>query len=798
MLHDLRFAVRRFARQRGFFVTAVLTIALGIGLSATVFAVVDGVLFRPLPYRDPERLVAVYGAVRAEESPMMPVSYPDLVDWRAAARTVDRFEGYDLGGVQARVRGTDETLQVPSAAVTSGFFELLGARAGLGRTFLADDFTAGAQPVAVISYRIWRGAFGGDPAVLGRTLDRGDRPYTIVGVMARQFVFPIPSRRFAPEVMVPFDITAPVSAERNQRSLYLVGRLAPRASIEQAQAELDAIALRLKPLFVPRPNTFPGAFDGATVMDLRDQLTRASRSALWLVFAAAATVFLIACMNVVSLLLAQAEDRRRELAVRTAIGASRWALARQLLVEATLLATAGAAAGWLISAATFGALARQVPRWLQLLGDPGINGRTAAFALIMAALTVIVAGLVPALRASAEAPRAALADGGRQAMGVRRGRHVLLLAEVALATLLLSAGSIMLRSWLTLNAQESGMDAERVIAVRATPARATDAAARARFNALIADAVRRVPGVEAVAWVDMPLLQSAVKGSSFVPPSTVRSPAGMDTDVTVTPNYFSTMGVPIRMGRGLADADRGRRVVISEALARRYWPGRNPVGETIRYGEGTREIAGVAGDARDVSFDRPPTPTLYHPWDDSRASIATVLLRFSGPADRVMADVRRAVREAEPAAAITMLATVDTLLSVSIAPRTFNTMLFGVFGAAGVLVALIGIYALVSFLVARREREMGIRLALGATARGLKLFVVAGILRWVTGGVVVGLGAALLCAQYLKPFVYQIPADDPRTLALVSVTFVLVAAGASYLPARRAARVDPMIALRTE
>jgi putative ABC transport system permease protein len=787
-----------FARQRGFFVTAVLTIALGIGLSATVFAVVDGVLFRPLPYRDPGRLIAVYGAVRAEGDLTMPVSYPDLVDWRAASRTVEQFEGYDLGGVQARVRGSDETTQVPSAAVTAGFFEMLGAHAAIGRTFLADDFKAGAPPVAVISYRIWRGAWGGDPDVLGRTLERGNRPFTIVGVMPREFVFPTPSRRFAPEVMVPFDATVPGVNDRTERSLYLVARLAPRASIEQTKTELDGVALGLAPLFVPRPNRHPGAFDGATVMDLRDQLTRASRSVLWLVFAAAAAVFLIACMNVVSLLLAQGEERRRELAVRTAIGAGRSALVRQLVVEATLLATVGAATGWLVSAAAFGAMTRQVPRWLQLLGDPGMNGRTAAFAAIMTALTVIVAGLVPALRASADAPRAALAGGGRQATGMRRGRHVLLLLEVALATLLLCAGSIMLRSWLTLNAQDSGMDADRVIAVRAFPAGPSDAALRARFNTLIADVLRRVPGVESLAWVDMPILQSALKGSNFIPPRTVRSPAGMDTDVAVTPNYFSTMGVPIRMGRGLTESDRGRGVVISEALARRYWPGGNPVGETIRYGDGTREIVGVAGDARDVSFDRPPTPTLYHAWDDRQPSVATVLLRFSGPADRVMADVRRAVREAEPAAPIAMLATVDTLLSVSVAPRTFNTLLFGVFGASGVIVALVGIYGLVSFLVARREREMGIRLALGASARGLKLFVIAAILRWVSAGVAVGIAAALLCAQYLKPFVYQIPANDPATLVLVALTFVAVAAAASYLPARRAARVDPMIALRTE
>jgi len=362
---------------------------------------------------------------------------------------------------------------------------------------------------------------------------------------------------------------------------------------------------------------------------------------------------------------------------------------------------------------------------------------------------------------------------------------------------LLCAGTIMLRGYLALTAQDSGMDADCVIVVRSVLLGLLDVAARTLYNARMATAIARVPGVEAVAFINMPLLQSLRAGTDFKPPATARG-GPEETDVVVTPNYFDTMGVAIRMGRGLTEADRGLGVVISETVARRYWPGRNPVGETIQYGAGTRDIVGVAADARDVSFDRPPTPTLYHAWDDRDASVATIVARFSGPPERVAADIRRAVREAEPAAAITMLATIEDLISASIAPRTFNTLLFGVFGAAGVLVALVGIYGLVSFLVARREREMGIRLALGASTRGLKVLVVSGTLRWVAGGVAAGIAAALLGAQYLKPFVYQIPANDPATLTVVTIGFVVIAAGASYLPARRAARVDPIVALRAE
>jgi predicted permease len=427
-----------------------------------------------------------------------------------------------------------------------------------------------------------------------------------------------------------------------------------------------------------------------------------------------------------------------------------------------------------------------------------LGARAAAFAAILTLVTLVIVGLVPALRASSQAPQIALASGGRHAGGMRRGRHALLLVEVALATLLLCAGSIILRGWLTLRSQESGMDAARIIAVRSVPSGVNDAPRRTRHNTLVADAIGRVPGVESVAFVDMPLLQGVVHGSGFIPPAHVPSRAGMDTDVTVTPNYFDTMGIPMRMGRGLSDADRGRGVVISEAVAHRYWPGRSPIGETIRYRDGTREIVGVAGDARDVSFDRPPTPTLYHLWDPQQASIATLLVRFSGPADRVTREIRRAVRDADEGAAITMLSTVADLLTVSIAERNFDTALFGVFGVSGVVVALVGIYGLVSFVVARREREMGIRLALGATGRGLKVFIVSGTLRWIAGGLACGIALALVFARDLKPFVYEVPANDPVTLGLVGISFLAVAAAASYIPARRAARVDPMIALRSE
>ncbi|HEX4565236.1 MAG TPA: ADOP family duplicated permease [Vicinamibacterales bacterium] len=793
MLQDLRFALRLFLRRPRFAAVAIATIALGIVLSATVFALVDGVLFRPLPYREPNRLVAVYGAVRAEGQFTMSASYQDLVDWRAGSRALQQLEAMvSRGG--ARVYGADETTLMNSTGVSEGFFDMLGVRARIGRTFTADDFRPSAPPAAVVTYHLWTTALGSDPDVLGKRLTVGAVDYTIVGVLPRAFVFPL-SRRFAPDVAVPL-IPGAGAHDRTARGLFLFGRLSDGVTTARAQNELDTIALRLKPLYIGRPNVHPGAFDGVSVKDLRGELTRSSKSALGLVFAAAMTVFLISCLNVVALLVAQAEERRIELAVRAAIGASRRALMRQLLVEAALLAGVSAALGWVASITAFGLVVRQLPPWLQLVGEPRLGARAGIFAAILGLITILVAGL-PAFRAAVAAPRAALAAGARQGTTTHRGRHLLLATEVALAVVLLAAGSAMLRSWLRLYSQDTGMDAEHLIALRAMPPDLTEAAKRTEFNTVLAGAIRRIPGVASVAFVDMPLLQRSVKGSYFRPPRVVRHPGGMDTDVMVTSDYFATAGMRIVSGRGLEPSDRGRAVVITESLARRYWTGSNPVGITIQYGSGVREIVGVVSDARDVSLEY-PVPTLFHVWDDSTAPIATLLVRFTGARGPTMAAIRSAVRAVEVTAAVTMLSTVDDLLTVSVAERNFNTLLFALFAAAALCVSLVGIYGLVSLIVARREREMGIRLALGATARGLKAFVVSATLRWIAAGLTAGLGAALFFADLLKPFVYLVQPNDPWTLVTVATGFFAVAAVTSYVPARRAARVDPVIALRAE
>ena len=663
-VRDIKFALRLFASRRMFFVTTVLTIALGVSLSATVFAIVDGVLFRSLPYRDPSRLVALYGAARADRQWTMPLSVPDLMDWREASQSFAEMEAYDSGQPGARIRGSAESVQSRCSAVTPGFLEMLGVSAAYGRTFAADDFRPGAPAVALISHGLWMGVYAGAPDVLGRTVGIGTGQRTIVGVLPRSFVFPAPGRRFAPEVLVPFN---PVgrSDDRSARLLYVIGRRSPGVSLQQAQTEMDAIALRLKPLFVGRPNVIPGAFDGATLMDLRHNMTRASRSGLWLVFGAVAVVFLIACVNVVGLLLANAEDRKRELAIRAAIGADRATLTRQLLIETGVLAAIGGTAGWLLSMVALPAVLNRIPPWLQLVGDPQLDARSVVFVGILALVTVI-AGMLPAFRSSADAPRAALAIGTVRASPSRRGRHALILVEVALATILLCAGSIMLRSSLILHSQDTGMDAAQSSPCAAfLPARPTPHGAHFTTSELLKRS-GVFPGSSPLRWSTSRCCRKRSKDrDSFHQRRHRRSDPPRWRPISRLRRSTPNDGPCVAYGSDVDVDDRGRRVVISETLAKRYWPGRNPVGETIRYGDGTREIAGVVSDARDVSLDRPPMPTLYHVWDEKDAPIATMVIRFGGRAAMLMPEIRRAVRIADDDAAITMLSTVEDLLTAS-------------------------------------------------------------------------------------------------------------------------------------
>ena len=562
---------------------------------------------------------------------------------------------------------------------------------------------------------------------------------------------------------------------------------------------MDRIALQTAPLYVPGTAIGDTAFDGVTIRPLNEYLTAASRNVLRLVFGAVVLLFVLACVNVAGLLLARRADRERELAIRTAMGAGRSQIARQLVIESALLAAVGGLAGWFVAFATFHVVASRIPAWLQLVGDPELNARALGLTLGGAAVAVVVCGVLPVFARPWRSGERALTGAGRTFSPPRRGRALIAL-EVALSTVLLAAGAILLNSWMRLQSEDPGVDAARVMVIRSIPGGPFNAPARVRYIRRVADELRSVPAVEAVSFTDVPVLSRSMRGSGFIPPFRASGAEGarMDTDMLIGPGYFETMGIPIRQGRALTEADRGRAVVISDTLARRYWPDRSPVGEIIRYGDEMRTIVGVAGDVRDYALDRPAMSTLYHVWDDARGLTATMMVRFSGRPAAVAAQARAALRRVDDRAIVTAFGTYEELLGRSVAERSFNTTLFGLFAVAGLLIALVGVYGMVTVHVAQRAREMGIRAALGATPRRLKASVVASALGPVLIGLVAGICCVLLASRYLRPFVYAIEPTDASTLALVSAAFIALAWTASYLPARRAARVDPLIALRAE
>ena len=798
MLNDLRFGIRLLARNWAFTTTAFLTLALGIGLTTAIFTIVDGVLFRPLPYTDPDRLYVLFGAQRKSEEPQfsLPLSLPEFRDWQRS-RSFDRLAAFETAqGPASQVRGIDESVQVATASITEEFLDLLGVQPALGRAFTREEYTQFPPSVALITDALWRRAFGAEADVIGKTIIRGEDTLTVAAVLPRDFVFPTARRRFAPDVLIPTVRSAQLSASRNYRFLTVIGRLAANVPVEQARLEMEAINAQIAPLYVPGKAIGDIAFDSATFARLDDHLTAGSRNVSRLVFGAVVILFVLACVNVVSLLLARRADREHEFAVRTAVGAGRFQIVRQLVVETAVLAGAAGALGWFVAYAIVEIAVSRLPTSLQLVGEPRMNERVLLLTLLVSSIVVVGCGVLPAMLSTR--PRADHVLHEARNVSRRRDRWTLVALEVALATTLLAAGAIMLHSWLRLQAEDIGIDASRVMVVRSMPGGTFDPTARMLYVTRVADAFRSIPGVESVAFTDAPILSRGMRGSYFVRPFAVRGPEGMDTDQYVSPGYFATLGIPIRMGRALTDADRGRGVVISETTARRYWQGRNPVGETIQYDKETRQIVGVAGNVRDFSMDLPATSTLYHAWNDTRGLTATMMLRFTGSATPVAARARAAVRSVDERAVITTLGTYSELLGRSVAERTFNTILFVLFAGSGLIIALVGVYGTVGIQVAQRQREMGIRAALGASPSKLKRLVLGGALRPVVIGLGIGVGASLLLARYLRPFVYAIAPADPPTLIAVGIAFTAVALAASYLPARRAARIDPIMILRAE
>jgi putative ABC transport system permease protein len=801
LLQDLRYAARGLFRQPAFALTAILTLALGIGASTAMFSVVNAVVLRPLPYPAPDRIVAVTNFWTKSGVRAATVSAPDFHDWKAQSRSFDALAYFAGGEVSVTLNGAGEYASV--YRVTPGFFETLGAQAGAGRLFTTDETRAGGPLAAVITDAFWRKQFSGDPAAVGSTLKFGDRFFTIVGVLEPGIRYPARAEIYAPAWIAP-------ETGRSAHNYRVIGRLKPDVSVAQAQMEMTAIATRLEEQY---PNS--NATKSVVVLPLQDLLVGDTRLTLYVLLAAVGLVLLIACANVANLLLARSASREREMVVRAAVGAVRGRLIRQLLTESLLLALlAGAAGMWLGRLGVLGLVALAPPD-LPRLDEIRIDGVVLGFSLLIALSASIIFGLAPALQVS----RVQLVDGLRQggkgsSIGARGGwaRSAFVMAEVALAVVLVFGAGLLGRSLVELASVQMGFVPEQLLVLRtAVPVRSFQEAPRATafYRDLLAD-LRAVPGVTAVSAVTS--IPTAIRSNGGYwleggpgPDQTgVRAPQALF--IVSTPDYFRALRIPVRRGRDFNDGDSRDApfvAIVNEALVRVSFPDQDPIGRRIRCGLDTLEymtIVGVVADVRTAGAARNPQPEIYMPYEQHPGpATALDIVARSESSDplSLAATMTRMIRDRNPEVPVRVATMESTLDSASATPR-FRTFLFVVFATVALLLALAGVYGVMAYTVSQRLPELGVRVALGATPRHVMSMVLGYGAKLAAAGLVIGLALSVAAGRLLQGLLFNVTPRDPVMLALVIITVALATLAACYVPGRRAVRVDPMLALRAE
>ena len=795
---DLRFGARLLGRQKSFTAAAVATLALGIGANTAIFSVVDGVLLRPLPYRDPVRLVRVWSA-NPRGIPRNGISPADYFDWREEVRGFESLAAF--GALDVTLTSAGDPVRLTGATATANLADTLGAPLLLGRWLVPADTRGSAQSVVVIGERLWRDRFGAAPDIVGRAIVLDGRARTVVGVMPRSFQFPTSDER----VWLPLP-DGWRDQPRNSHFLGVVGRLASTVTIDAGRDALRTVSARLE-------STYPDTNRGwsVTVIRLRDALVGDVRTPLLVLLAAVAALLLIACANVMSLMLARGVARARELAVRAAVGASANRLLRQQMVESTLLALIGGGAGLALASWGLGALQAAQGLQVPLLDRVALDARVMAVAIATSLVSAGVAGLLPAWKASRQAGTSALGTGPRVTGDHVRVRQGIVFAQVAVATTLVAGSILLTRSFDRLTAVPSGFTADRTLLLDISlPAVRYARQARAPFYDSALERIRALPGVQA-AGAGGPLPLSGQDGLlRFGLAVEGREPARDRPDRAylrwATPGYFRAMGIGLRAGRPFADADTPGSTpvaVIDEALARRFFGADNPIGRRVMISieardKTWREVVGVVGTVRQTALDRDADPHVYVPESQLPSPELTIVVRSAGPPVAVAPGVREAIRRLDADLPISNVRSLSDLVSGSTASRRFSTLLLSLFAAAAVALTVVGVYGVVSQLIAQSTREIGVRIAMGASGADVMSLVVTRALRIAIAGVVAGSMVAWLAAPTLGGMVYGIAVRDPSTLAIAASLLVAAAALAAYVPARRILRLDVISSLRAE
>jgi putative ABC transport system permease protein len=796
---DFRYALRMLHRQPSFTAVAVLTLGLGIGATTAVFTVVNGVLLRPLPYAEPDRLVQLLhgrnGRLTGTFSP------PNFRDVTAGSGV---FSGAAaLTPSSANVTGIGEPRLVDGANVTSTFFEVLGVRMRMGRGLVGADGDGGGAAVVVVRESLWRGLFGARPDIVGSTVVMDGRPFTIVGVAPDELASPAGAEYWRPLVWKPGDIA---DTARGAQWVGAIARLKPGVSVKQAKSAMAVVAERLSREF-PRTNKDRVM----TAIQLHERMVRGIRPTLLMLFGAVALVLLMACVNVANLLLARANGRAREVAVRAAVGAGRGRLVRQFLVESVTLGVLGAAAGLGAAYAATRALVAMGPASIPRLSEVAIDWHVLAFTVGVAVGTSIAFGLIPALAATS---RGAMHVGGRGVVGAAgtRTRKALVIAEMALAVVLLAGAGLLIRSYQRISAVNPGFSADHLLTfnVALPEQRYPTSAAAGRFMQALVGRLASHPGVEhAGAVYGLPLDDTFAAHSSFTRAGEADSSdtpsAGMRI---VTPDYFATMRIAVRSGRAFDahDDERGAEaVVVNEEAARRYWPGQNPIGQQLHLSvrladapSGMKTIVGVVGDVKYGGLDATAAPEVYVPYAQHQVDSLTFVVRTTDSPEGLIPAARADVAAIDRDVPLAGVKTMDEVVGRSIAERRFTMLLLAAFATVAVLLAAVGVYGVLAYLVTQRTQEIGVRLAMGASpADVVRLFLREGAAVSATG-LVAGFAGAVAAARALQSLVFGVTTTDPVTFAGVATALAVVAFLASYVPARRAARVDPAVALRAD
>lgn len=810
-MNDLKFALRQLLKNPGVTAVAVLTLALGIGANTAIFSVVNAVLLKPLSYPEPDQLVQL----RADwsGSPSSEIGSTTFIEVKAQSQSLARIAAY--AGGEMTLTGVGSAERVAAGAVTADFFPLLGVQPALGRNFTREEDTPNGPKAAILGHGLWQSRFGGDADVLRRTITLNEQSYTVVGILPARFKYPEQFELWTPLALGETGGTFMTYGE-GMWLLKAIARLKPGATLQQAQTELRTIAQRVQPTGPTATRGGEGEGEGEgdavlTLIGLHEQVVGDVKGALLVLLGAVALVLLIACANVANLLLARAAARQREMAVRAALGARRLRIARQLLTESVLLSLAGGGLGLLMAFWGVRALGQWSGANLPSMHGIGIDAWVLAFTLGVSLITGLAFGLAPAVQAWRTDVTAALKEEGRGDTGGHRNRlrHLLVVSEVALALVLLIGAGLLIKSFSRLTEVNPGFRTDDVLTFQVTLTEGKSSAQKISFIEQIVERLKALPGVQAVAATDsLPLTdfsRISVAEIEGRPPIDFRTAKPGEVRAvsrpTVTLDYFNAMGIPVRKGRAFTSQDArpvAEVVIVNEAFEKHHFPGESAVGKRIRLGGPWLTVVGVVNDVRQKGLAGDVTLEVYSPELEDMGGEMSFVIRVDGEPDGLISAVRGVVAEVEPHQPLHNVMTMEQRLANTTTSRRLNTALLGSFAGVALLLAAVGIYGVMSYAVTQRRREIGVRMALGAQQSDVLGLIIQGGLRLALAGVVIGLIGAFALTRYLSSLLYSVKATDPVTFLGVAVGLTGVALLACWLPARRAARTDPMVALRTE